>query len=176
MRRGIGLNDQQRLGWLVTLHKLLYNWYKAGKSGVLACSALKQKYRHLLNSNLIYDCNADDKENNNLGNIVNLNVVFILLNCDKSVISGRLKHRVDHDIIKDANILDSQFAALEAPPVDKALWIDSQQNYLNIERSDVNSYLYYYIYSLKCTSDSTIPQNVNNALQFINEFKYIPLK
>jgi gluconokinase len=45
MAAGHPLNDDDRQPWLEELNRLMLEWFKAEKSGVLACSALKAKYR-----------------------------------------------------------------------------------------------------------------------------------
>src|SRR5512142_511113 len=52
MANGIPLNDSDRAPWLASLHDLIVSSLKADHPGVLACSALKERYRQqLLNSN-----------------------------------------------------------------------------------------------------------------------------
>src|ERR1700733_5907702 len=48
MAAGYPLNDDDREPWLETLNGLLQKWFVAGHSGILACSALKAKYRETL--------------------------------------------------------------------------------------------------------------------------------
>ncbi len=48
MRNGIPLTDADREPWLESLRSLIAAWMAAGKSAVLACSALKQVYRDRL--------------------------------------------------------------------------------------------------------------------------------
>ncbi len=48
MAAGHPLNDDDRQPWLETLNQLMQGWFDAGKGGVLACSALKAKYRDTL--------------------------------------------------------------------------------------------------------------------------------
>jgi gluconokinase len=45
MHRGIALTDDDRLGWLKSLHEMLRQELDSGTSRVLACSALKRGYR-----------------------------------------------------------------------------------------------------------------------------------
>src|ERR1700750_81209 len=52
MHAGIPLTDDDRAPWLATLHEILMSWYHSGKSGVLACSALKQAYRDILSEGI----------------------------------------------------------------------------------------------------------------------------
>lgn len=51
MRSGTPLNDEDRAGWLEILAKRIENKRKQNESLVLACSALKQKYRDILGIN-----------------------------------------------------------------------------------------------------------------------------
>ena len=51
MRSGIPLNDEDRADWLEILAKRIENKRKQNESLVLACSALKQKYRDILGIN-----------------------------------------------------------------------------------------------------------------------------
>src|SRR5262245_45216058 len=48
MRRGIPLEDADRWPWLEHLSAKVGRWLAAGKTVVLACSALKQGYRDVL--------------------------------------------------------------------------------------------------------------------------------
>ncbi|CAF0747125.1 unnamed protein product [Brachionus calyciflorus] len=172
MRNGISLTDKERLPWLISLHKVLLNWYSNKQSGILACSALKQKYRHLLNSNLIYKLSDSDKEN--LNPPYNLNILFICLNVDKETIAERLAKRKDHDIVKDTSFLNSQFETLELPSKSDCLWTGSsygkyKDNYLSIEKSYSNN-TFYYIYVLRAFKDMTVNDVVLNILDFLPKF------
>src|ERR1700728_2690098 len=48
MAAGQPLNDDDRQPWLEQLNRILRGWHDSGRGGVLACSALKQKYRETL--------------------------------------------------------------------------------------------------------------------------------
>ncbi len=52
MSRGIPLEDADRIPWLAHLNTLLLEQQAAGQSVVLACSALKARYREMLSSGL----------------------------------------------------------------------------------------------------------------------------
>jgi gluconokinase len=108
MAQGIALNDQQRLPWLMNLHDLLKNWESQDKNGILACSALKAKYRQLLN------CGTESE--NTIGD---LKLNFILLNLSYDLASQRLKKR-SHEFINGTSILESQFSILEIDSNDKS--------------------------------------------------------
>ena len=94
MRRGIPLEDADRWPWLHTLAAQIDRWLAAGTMVVLACSALKQRYRDVL---------ARDRPG----------VRFVHLQGDMALIRLRLDRRRGHYM--PATLLDSQFAALEPP-------------------------------------------------------------
>ena len=48
MRAGISLTDRDRVPWLASLRTAINGWLTAGENVVLACSALKSAYRHVL--------------------------------------------------------------------------------------------------------------------------------
>lgn len=181
MRQGIPLNDSIRLPWLQQLHNLLLNWHRNGLSGVLACSALKRKYRHLLNSGLLYGDNLPKEADIN-GNIEfpvnNLNVLFVLLSVDRNLIEQRIRSRNKDDIVQDVSFLDSQFRTLEVPlrseDDNKEANTDNisdESSYLSVERSELDLNLFYLIYVLKCTSE----KSVNDiALSVVNYLSNIP--
>jgi gluconokinase len=93
MRRGIALDDSDRGPWLERLHTEIAKWDAQGRSVVLACSALKQRYRKILN----------------LGPVVR----FVYLRGGRELIAGRLQTRQGH--FADEKILAGQFADLEEP-------------------------------------------------------------
>lgn len=96
MRSGQPLNDDDRQPWLERLNALLKEWFDAGKSGVLACSALKEKYRDTLADNMPAGT-----------------VHFVLLEGSKEMIGERLAAR-NHEYM-NPKLLESQFATLELP-------------------------------------------------------------
>ena len=96
MASGQALNDEDRQPWLETLNAVLRGWHESGKGGVLACSALKEKYRETLTSGMPQGA-----------------VDFVLLDGSKELIASRLAAR--HHEYMNAKLLDSQFATLEPP-------------------------------------------------------------
>jgi gluconokinase len=94
MSQGIPLNDEDRAGWLAALADLIRSSLQKGMSGVLACSALKQRYRDILR--------VDDKQ-----------VKFVYLKGSYELIKARMLARPGHYM--KPGMLDSQFAALEEP-------------------------------------------------------------
>lgn len=104
MNQGIPLTDEDRLPWLAALQKLLQESARESRSIVLACSALKERFRRDL---------ADG-----------LDVKYVYLHGTKALIAERLTHRTDHYM--NPALLDSQFAALEEPK--DAIYCDVAQD------------------------------------------------
>jgi gluconokinase len=96
MAAGHPLNDEDRQPWLETLNKLMRGWFEAGKSGVLACSALKERYRATLSDGL------PEGE-----------LRFVFLDGPKALIAKRLAAR--HHEFMNSGLLESQIATLEIP-------------------------------------------------------------
>ena len=94
MAAGIPLNDSDRIPWLASLHDQLVTTLKADRHPVLACSALKEKYRMQL---------LDGLES----------IAIIYLEGSYELLWSRLSAREGH-FMKPA-MLQSQFNALEQP-------------------------------------------------------------
>ncbi|MGI4831408.1 MAG: gluconokinase [Janthinobacterium lividum] len=94
MAAGHPLNDEDRQPWLEMLNRLMSGWSQAGTDGVLACSALKEKYRATLGNGLPPDA-----------------LHFVLLDAPKETIAGRLAAR-QHEYM-NPKLLESQLATLE---------------------------------------------------------------
>ncbi len=101
MRSGIALDDRDRQPWLERLRALIQENLDANESAILACSALRERYRELL---LI-----DDR------------VQLVYLKGDFEVIENRLRARSNHYM--NPQLLDSQFQTLEEP-ADRGLHVD----------------------------------------------------
>jgi gluconokinase len=93
IRRGIALNDEDRQPWLKALRETIACWIAEGREVVLACSALKRRYRQELE--------------------VGPDVKFVYLKGTADLIAQRLRSRHGH--FADAQILASQLADLEEP-------------------------------------------------------------
>jgi gluconokinase len=93
IRRGIPLTDADRGPWLRRLHQEIATWIASGKNVVLACSALKRKYREELKAGP--------------------EVRFVYLKGNAALIDSRLRKRKGH--FADDKILASQLADLEEP-------------------------------------------------------------
>lgn len=102
MRKGIPLNDRDRLPWLETLGDSITRWKQSG-GAVLACSALKKSYRELLSR-------GDDD-----------GVRYIHLKGSFEEILLRLNSRKGHYF--PASLLRSQLEDLEEP--EKAILADA---------------------------------------------------
>jgi gluconokinase len=94
MRAGIPLTDDDRWPWLDRLNALLREAESRGESAILACSALKQRYRDRLQQGLH-------------------RVRWVYLKGDIELIRSRLQQRKGHYM--NPALLQSQFDALEPP-------------------------------------------------------------
>lgn len=99
MATGVPLDDADREPWLASLAALIQRHLQQDQSAVLACSALKRRYRDLLR--------------------INEKVKFIFLEGDFDLIMRRIANRQDHYMRPE--MLRSQFEALEPPDSDEAL-------------------------------------------------------
>ncbi|RNI22374.1 gluconokinase [Rufibacter latericius] len=95
MSQGIPLTDEDRAEWLRKLNHLLLEAEKTRQEVVMACSALKEKYRQVLQQNL---------ENE-------LKIVY--LHGDQELLQSRLGKRKGH--FMPAALLASQLQTLEVP-------------------------------------------------------------
>ncbi len=98
MRRGEGLDDTDRRPWLEAIADVIARAEanKAGGLTVLACSALKQRYRALLVSR------CKDPKNS---------VYFVHLQLSRNEALARSESRLDH--FARPSLIQSQFEALE---------------------------------------------------------------
>ena len=94
MANGIPLDDSDRAPWLAALHDLISSSLTANRPGVLACSALKERYRR----QLLKD-NGD--------------VQLVYLKGRYDLIWSRMSVRKDHYM--KPRMLQSQFETLEEP-------------------------------------------------------------
>ncbi len=106
MRSGVALNDADRRPWLSALNQVLRSSQKEGVDLVLACSALRRTYRQTL---------AEDVAH----------LKFVYLEVPEDVIRERVRTRLGHFV--PAELVDSQFAAIEPPSGDTAILIDADR-------------------------------------------------
>ncbi len=104
MKSGLPLDDQDRAQWLATLNAELLQRSESGRSTILACSALKQRYRDVLQAGLP-------------------DLRWLYLKAGRDLIRQRMLARQDH--FMPASLLDSQFADLEEPSA--AIELDASQ-------------------------------------------------
>jgi gluconokinase len=96
MAAGHPLTDEDREPWLEELNRLMQGWFREGKSGVLACSALKEKYRATL-----------------VAGMPKGTVTFVWLDAPKELLAERLAER-KHEYM-NPKLLESQLETLERP-------------------------------------------------------------
>jgi gluconokinase len=106
MERGVPLTDEDREPWLQSLGKTIARSVAENDDAVLACSALKRRYRERLR--------AGGK------------VKFVFLHGSRARIAEQLKHRPGH--FMNPGLLESQFADLEEP--------EPSENVLTVELRD----------------------------------------
>jgi gluconokinase len=97
MRDGLPLTDKDRWPWLKPLREQIDRSLAANENAVLACSALKRKYRERLR--------------------VSDNVKLVLLRGDYALVEKQLHSRHGH--FMNSDLLRSQFADLEEPESDE---------------------------------------------------------
>jgi gluconokinase len=117
MAAGQPLNDADRAPWLRILHDMIADHIDKGESLLLACSALKERYRQQLSAGISA-------------------VIFIHLKGSFDLIYSRMQARSGHYM--KAEMLRSQFATLEEPQ--DALTIDIRQN-LDTITTEIITYL-----------------------------------
>ena len=96
MASGESLNDSDRAPWLKILSQKIMEWKKED-GAILACSALKEKYRETLEAS-----NKDSE-----------NIKWVYLDVDKETLLERLNSRSEHFFPPE--LLDSQLSTLEIP-------------------------------------------------------------
>ena len=102
MASGQPLTDEDRAPWLLILNKVLRRWDEQPRGGILACSALEEKYRVVLEEGIPAN-----------------RIHFVLLEGSPELIAKRLAAR--HHEFMNASLLSSQFAILEPPTEANAL-------------------------------------------------------
>ncbi|MFE2989339.1 gluconokinase [Streptomyces sp. NPDC059262] len=92
MAAGHPLDDEDRRPWLLSVAAWIREASDAGRSGVVACSALKHEYRDLFRR-------------------AGTGVWFLYLALDRASADPRVAGRTDH--FMPSRLVDSQYAALE---------------------------------------------------------------
>jgi len=98
MHSGIPLTDEDRRPWLAAVSAWIDKARRSGGHGVVACSALKRRYRDVL-----------------IGDRADVRLAY--LKGDETLIARRLATRHEHFMPR--NLLHSQFEALEEPGPDE---------------------------------------------------------
>ena len=102
MAAGHPLTDEDRWPWLRLVAEWIQERIRAGRPGIITCSALKHSYRDMFRDE---------------------HVVFVHLSGTRDQIAARLARRHLH--FMPASLLDSQFAALEPPgPGEQSLRVE----------------------------------------------------
>lgn len=103
MAQGVPLSDEMRLPWLTAMSQAVEIARQVGPV-VVACSALKRRYRDLIRGHVAH-------------------ARFVHLHGTRDLIVDRLKARKDH--FMSPSLLDSQLKTLEPPDLDEtAITVD----------------------------------------------------
>lgn len=98
MHSGVALTDEDRWPWLRAIARWIDEARAAGRHGIVACSALKRRYRDIL-----------------VGDRADVRLIY--LKGDASLIARRIATRHEH--FMPTRLLASQFEALEEPGADE---------------------------------------------------------
>jgi gluconokinase len=98
MHRGIPLTDEDRWPWLRAIAAWIDKTRRSGGHGIIACSALKRRYRNVL-----------------IGDRADVRLVY--LKGDETLIARRIATRHEH--FMPPSLLHSQFKELEEPGPDE---------------------------------------------------------
>jgi len=98
MHAGIPLTDEDRAPWLIAIADFIDQARLAGSHAVIACSALKRRYRAVI-----------------IGNRPGVRLIY--LKGDMELIARRIATRHEH--FMPTSLLESQFEALEEPGPDE---------------------------------------------------------
>lgn len=98
MASGLPLTDGDRCDWLATIAGHIAEADRAGTGLVVACSALKRRYRDQLSA-------------------ASPRVVFLFLTGERALVEARMASRAGH--FMPLSLIDSQFEALEPPQDDE---------------------------------------------------------
>jgi gluconokinase len=98
MHAGIPLTDEDRAPWLIAIADFIDRARNAGTHAVIACSALKRRYRAVI-----------------IGNRPDVRLIY--LKGDMELIARRIATRHEH--FMPTSLLQSQFDALEEPGPDE---------------------------------------------------------
>lgn len=98
MAGGLPLTDADRTEWLAAIARRIADADRSGAGLVVACSALKRRYRDQLSA-------------------ASARVLYLFLTGDRSVVATRMAGREGH--FMPLSLIDSQFEALEPPQADE---------------------------------------------------------
>ncbi len=98
MANGQPLNDEDRAPWLERIRDAVFSLEKKGEWGIIACSALKKKYRDMIREG-------------------NEHPTFLFLQGEFELVLARMRSRKGH--FMPIELLQSQFDTLEVPKMDE---------------------------------------------------------
>ena len=137
MSAGVALTDDDRAAWLERLRGAIDEWVSSGNNDgeqkvfILACSALKEKYRRVLFSPPPpVGSGAAQQDLPSHSQSPKIRYKLVYLDVSQETATARATDRGDSHFVSPA-IVASQFEALEVPTAEEALrggfdlWVDS---------------------------------------------------
>ena len=131
MRAGVPLNDEDRQPWLEILNGLLRGWYQSGEGGVLACSALKERYRQTLANGI--PPNA---------------LTFVWLDGDKELLDDLQTSR-DHGLQQVDDLVEEWSDRIGAPPETVRFYLTNNIHYI-LDEACIAGMEVFYRYAAEC--------------------------
>lgn len=144
MRRGVPLNDADRIPWLETLRDALIDYIIRGELVILACSALQPAYRNIIRTAdyefmlqmherdptmTFEERNSEEREQNQQLGAVSCSqkVRFFLLNGPIELFASRLERRhMDASDFMSPTLLQSQMDTLNITEEEGIIFVDAR--------------------------------------------------
>lgn len=120
MSSGVPLTDEDRWSWLVALKNEAVHCLGSSDSVVIACSALKRRYRDILRQ-------ASQEQDM-------IRVHFVFLTLDEKLLRNRIMKRTGHYMKED--MIESQLLALEMPDAKEVdvIHVDSGKGLTQVQK------------------------------------------
>ncbi|XP_070543358.1 probable gluconokinase isoform X2 [Ptychodera flava] len=127
MSSGIPLTDEDRLPWLLGLHRIIRRWIESSESGILGCSALKKTYRDIL----VYgDTSADRLHPPDHDKSKDASIVIVYLKGTEELLQARMSARKNH--FMPSSLLQSQLETVEPPQGENSITVDIDKSVKDI--------------------------------------------
>lgn len=145
MSSGIPLTDEDREPWLALIRKTaeektirlkrIDGESKRVVGVVIACSALKKRYRNILRGEVQPRLDTSFSEPSSSSLLPDLQTYFVFISGSRELLYDRLNKRPGH--FMKASMLDSQLATLEVPDGDEAAVTVSMEDETEVQVQEV---------------------------------------